>query len=345
MDIQDKMILSMIQGFSLSYFLYTSCELGIFETLLNEDQTLSELSERLYIRKDILLRLMNTLEAFGFVKIHDEKYSLQQLGKRLSEKNGKVMRELLLFSGRQCMPYWAKLYEAVHSGEAPYKLIEKQAYFDMQETNYQNYRTFNSMMSSNSEDLDLQPYFETEITPFRIKRIVDIGGGTGNILIKLLKFYKNSFGILLDLQFVETEAIRNLQNYNMENRVKFYSGNFFEPIDFSADIFVMSRILHDWSDEEAIQILKNVAQAMTENSRILIIEKIMPETPKRENTEMYMADLNMWVMCGGKERTLEEFKNLLQLSDLKVTRIIKLAGNESVLEVKKYIINYQEGMI
>lgn len=109
------------------------------------------------------------------------------------------------------------------------------------------------MMSSNSEDLDLQPYFETEITPFRIKKIVDIGGGTGNILIKLLKFYKNSFGILLDLQFVETEAIRNLQNYNMENRVKFYSGNFFEPIDFSADIFVMSRILHDWSDEEAIQ--------------------------------------------------------------------------------------------
>ena len=127
MDIQDKMLLSMIQGFSLSYFLYTSCELGIFETLLNEVQTLSELSERLYIRKDILLRLMNTLEAFGFVKIHDEKYSLQQLGKRLSEKNGKVMRELLLFSGRQCMPYWAKLYEAVHSGEAPYKLIEKQA--------------------------------------------------------------------------------------------------------------------------------------------------------------------------------------------------------------------------
>lgn len=62
MDIQDKMLLSMIQGFSLSYFLYTSCELGIFETLLNEDQTLSELSERLYIRKDLVMLIEKNLQ-------------------------------------------------------------------------------------------------------------------------------------------------------------------------------------------------------------------------------------------------------------------------------------------
>jgi hypothetical protein len=125
---------------------------------------------------------------------------------------------------------------------------------------------------------------------------------------------------------------------SVSTRCKIIAGDFFHSVPEASDAYVLKYVIHDWDDEQSVAILSNCRKAMPQASKILLIERIMPE--RMEVTPIHqriaMADMNMLAMPGGQERTEQEYRNLFAAAGLLLERIIPLPGSEiSVIEAKR----------
>ena len=241
------------------------------------------------------------------------------------------------------MPYWSKLCEAMKMKKIPYQLVEQQSYFQAQVQQNEKFEVFNNMMSKTSKRLQLEAYF-TEKRLVLHQKIIDVGGGSGEVIAKFLEFYRNAQGIVIDLQHVQQRqkkvgALRHQQSMYISGR------RLFQEVPKLGDLYILSRILHDWEDEAAITILRNIAQSMGENSTLTIIEKLLPEVIEGNASHLYMTDLNIWTMCGGKERTQAQFEALFHQSGLTIKALYSLKEDDYLIEVVKKDFEYQEGIL
>lgn len=125
------------------------------------------------------------------------------------------------------MPYWSKLCEAIKMNKIPYQLVEKQPYFQAQIQQNEKFEVFHNMMSKTSEQLQLDTYFAAKKDWHCIKTIIDIGGGSGEIIVKFLEYYRNAQGVVIDLQHVQQKAEEKLALYGFDSRCTFQAGDFF----------------------------------------------------------------------------------------------------------------------
>ena len=132
--------------------------------------------------------------------------------------------------------------------------------------------------------------------------VVDVGGGNGSLLVELLRREPELRGIVFDLpETVRGEAA-------LGERVEFVAGNFFESVP-EGDVFVLSTILHDWDDERAVAILRTIRRAAQPDSRLLILESVVP--PGNEPNGAKWLDLLMLALFAGKERSEAQWRELL----------------------------------
>jgi hypothetical protein len=167
-----------------------------------------------------------------------------------------------------------------------------------------------------------------------INTLMDIAGGHGAVLCEILTRYPEMKGILFDVENVVQEAKCLLCERKMEQRCVAIAGNFFEQIPPGADAYYMQHIIHDWDDEQALKILRNVRKAMqgyTER-KLIVVDCVLPE-----NSEPNMAkllDLEMMLMPGGRERTEREWRELFAKAGFQITRIVPTRSANSVIEAK-----------
>jgi hypothetical protein len=108
-------------------------------------------------------------------------------------------------------------------------------------------------------------------------------------------------------------------------------GNFFvDELPGEGDLYVLSRIIHDWNDEQALRILQNCWRAMSPLSKLVLIESIRQEQELVE--PVAKGDLLMLVITGGRERTYEEYQALLAQAGFQLTRVVPIEGHHSVIE-------------
>ena len=140
----------------------------------------------------------------------------------------------------------------------------------------------------------------------------------------------DSRGILFDLPHVVRDAPALLEARGLADRVTIESGSFFESVPEGGDAYLLSHIIHDWSEEQCLTILGNCRRAMRPGGRLLIIEMVLPagDTPHPGK----MLDLMMLVGPGGQERTEQEYAALLDKAGLRLTRVVPTASAVSVVE-------------
>jgi hypothetical protein len=160
--------------------------------------------------------------------------------------------------------------------------------------------------------------------------IVDVGGATGNLLTTILASYPGSRGILFELPHVVRDAPPLIQARGLTDRVAIEAGNFFESVPSGGDAYLLSHIIHDWSEEQCLAILGNCRRAMNPGGRLLIIEMVLPigDTPHPGK----MLDMMMLVGPGGQERTEQEYGTLLSKAGLRLTRVVPTESPVSVVE-------------
>jgi SAM-dependent methyltransferase len=132
--------------------------------------------------------------------------------------------------------------------------------------------------------------------------VVDVGGGNGSLLVTLLARRPSLRGIVFDLpETVRDEAA-------LGERIEFVEGSFFNRVP-EGDVYVLGTVLHDWDDESATRILRTIRSSAPEGSRLLILDAVLP--PGNEPNGTKWLDLLMLALLGGKERSEEQWRELL----------------------------------
>jgi len=162
------------------------------------------------------------------------------------------------------------------------------------------------------------------------RTLVDVGGGQGGLLAAILRANLQARGILFDLPHVVQQAQRQLEESGLSERCKTAAGSFFEHVPGGGDIYMLRKVLHDWTDEEALAILRQCRKAIPADARLLVLEMMVPAG--NEPAYAKLLDLLMLVHAGGRERTEHEYRDLLAAAGFAVKRIVPTRSALSVVE-------------
>src|SRR5439155_22127914 len=163
-----------------------------------------------------------------------------------------------------------------------------------------------------------------------ISSIVDIGGGHGNLLAKILQFNPDIRGTVFDTPSTIERAKQQLGNNACDRQCSYVIGDFFTSVPQGADAYLLCGVIHDWDDDRAVTLLRNCRKAMTMSSRVLLVDMVVPDAASVSFSKL--LDLNMLVMNGGRERTIAEFCALLNTAGYKLTRTLPTMAPQSVIE-------------
>jgi hypothetical protein len=226
----------------------------------------------------------------------------------------------------------AAIEELLHStitGEPAYAKANGKSFWNQLAVDAQLAQTFDIDMQEHVGSIGLNlahTYNWSEIS-----HVIDLGGGTGALLSHLLLEHRHLRGTLVEYADAATRAREILANSVVGSRLTVSEGSFFDPLPEGADVYVLSWILHDWPDQEAIQILKRCREAAGESGQVFIIERPLDPNNLRTSTE---DDLRMLVFVGGRERSLEEYSKLLASADLQMENTLRLRGRFQLMTAR-----------
>jgi hypothetical protein len=239
------------------------------------------------------------------------------------------MRNGAIFMGEEWhWKVWGDMMYSVQTGKPAWGDMHGAEVFDYFAVNPGHAEIFNNAMTDMS--VTTAPVI-VEAYDFKgINRLTDIAGGHGYLLAQILKANPHMNGILFDMPPVIAGAEALLAREGVSERVEKVSGDFFSAVPKGSDAYIMKHIIHDWDDERATRILKNINSAMTENGRVLIVEVVVPEGNEPHYSKL--LDLEMLTSPGGMERTEQEYRELLAAAGFRLTRIIPTMTPFSIIE-------------
>jgi SAM-dependent methyltransferase len=326
-------LMQMMSGYWVTQAIYSAARLDIPDLLKNGPLPAGEVASRLGANEDFLYRLMRTLGTLGILTEEDNKvFRLSAMGQLLCEDTPNSMKHMALMLGGEHYEAWGKLSDGVLSGKAPFEIVYGCQCFEYFEKNPQAGEIFNRAMTSLADNKISAVASAYNFSQFKL--LVDVGGGHGRLLAGILKHNPNLSGIVFDLPHVVQGATAHFQEAGVADRARTEGGDFFTSVPADGDAYILSHIIHDWSDELARKILKNIHQAMRPNGKLLLAETVI--TSGQQGLIGTLMDLNMLVMTpGGRERTEEEYRQLLASAGFRLQRVIPATSTSSLIEAEK----------
>lgn len=279
-------------------------------------------------------RFLDACAAIGLLRrLPSGDFALTEVGEALrSNTPGSLQAFAASVMGGAHYRAWEKLADTVRTGSCAFEDVfgeDVWSYFTT--TNVNEGQLFNRAMAGSSEMIMKSVLDHYEFPPDAV--FVDVGGGTAAMLTAILERCPNARGTVFDLPSAAEAARETIARRGMSGRCDFVEGDFFQSVPAGGDFYTMKWILHDWPDPKASAILRTLHNAMGQDAKLLLIETVVAE----DDDAMFgrMMDLNMMVMCGGKERTQAQWQQLLDESGFKLTRIIPMPGPASLIEAVK----------
>lgn len=277
-----------------------------------------------------LHRAMRMLSSAGvFAEVAPGTYANTPVSDLLRTEHPASMRDMavMITSDSHWLP-WGKLEEVLRTGESGPRHafgVDVFTWFQAEENRGQ-WEIFNAAMTSFSSST--APLVAASYDFTRFRKIIDVGGGHGLLLKTVLLTAPNASGVLYDLPGVVEGA--NGLPANIERA----GGDFFQSVPAGGDCYLLKHIIHDWSDDQCVQILRNIAGAMQPDGRVIVVDAVMPEST--EPHPVKFMDVNMLAMTeGGCERTEQEFANLFQRGGLKLVKVHHTPSPVCLIEAVK----------
>lgn len=337
-------VMKMVNGYWVSQCISVIAELGIPDLIPKEEErsvvSHQILAQQSNTKPEYLLRVLRSLASVGFFTQDEQnRFGLTPLSECLRSDAPKSVRAMAIMAGKpfRYQP-WGCLKDVLRTGESGMKLALGQEMYDYFEDHREDYRLFEQAMESSSKQIHaaiLYAYnFAQELGKEDFK-ILDIGGGRGAMMADILQRFPKAHGELLDREFVTQEAEKYLNSVlpaGSVNQWSVTSGDFLDCIPSGADAYLLKNVIHDWSEEDSVTLLKNVAAAIRKagHGRLLIIEHVIEEGDAFSFGKW--LDVNMMVVTKGKDRTRHEYEELIARAGLKVQRVIKTLAPRSIIE-------------
>jgi hypothetical protein len=309
---------------------YMIAKLGIPDLLHNTTLKSEELAKKTGSHPRSLYRLLRAASNAGILsESQDHSFSLTSLGDVLRSDAPGSMRGFVIFEGEPFyLRTWEDLPYSIRTGKPSFEKVHGVSHFEYFRRNPEMEAIFDQCMTdwSHNDALAVTKAFDFS----RCRTIVDIGGGHGILLTNILKVNPHVRGVLFEQHQVIEGAQSRLKREGLLPRCELVSDDFFTSVPSGADAYIMKSILHDWSDDQSLAILRTCRRAMGDKGRLLIIETIVP--PPGEPHYAKYQEVEMLVLLGGQERTVEEYENLLAKAEFKLSRVVTTEALHSIIE-------------
>lgn len=314
----------------VSHIIYVAAKLGLADHLAKAPKSADALAGSTGTHAPSLYRLMRTLASLGILTEDGaRRFALTPLGDALKTgAPGSARATILTLASDWWIRGFGQLLYSVQTGKPGFEKHLGMPIFDWLAKNPNEASMFSETMVGFH---GAEPPAVAAAYDFSgMKTIVDVGGATGNLLTTILRRYPGSRGVLYDLPHVVRDAPALIQEGGLADRVTIEAGSFFESVPGGADAYLLSHIIHDWSEEQCLPILGHCRRAMNPASRLLIIEMVLP--PGNTPHPGKLLDMMMLVGPGGRERTEKEYGTLLEKAGLRLTRVVPTESAVSVVE-------------
>ena len=307
-------VLDLLYGRWRSQTLYAGVKLGIFELIEREPILTAEVARKLNLDPALSYRLLRALGSLGLLDENRERcFAVTEAGELLRSDHPQSLRDtILLREGPEHTAVWKHLTVIIREGTQDGFVREfGRTAFDHAMHDPAYAEAFDAGMSSHSR---LQTTWVLEALRdydfASVAHLCDIGGGQGHLLCHLLVEYPHLVGTVLERPSVlEHAQALWAERLNVANRCRYVAGDMFVDVP-PADAYIMKMILHDWNDEECVQILRNANHRAPPAGRIFIVEHVISEIDKTQFAMLF--DIHMMCWGTGRERTAQEYASLLQ---------------------------------
>ncbi|HKS30725.1 MAG TPA: methyltransferase [Pyrinomonadaceae bacterium] len=322
----------MIYGFMLSQAVYVAAQLGLPDILKDGPRSSEQLACATGTDAASLYRVLRALAAVGvFEETEPNQFSLTPMGETLRSDAQGSLRPLAVCMGGQCnWQAWGDILHSVKTGESAFEHVFGTGFFQHLERHPDNAKMFLESMNCCAS-----LYNEAIVSGYdfsRFGKIVGIGGGQGKLITAILKANPETRGIFFDTPNQTPVAERLFEQQGVADRCETITGDFLEAVPEGGDAYLLKHIIHDWDDPRAVEILKNCRRSMKPEARLLLIEEIIAEDS--EFAPAKVLDIQQLLMPGGRERTAEEYKKLLEAAGFELTNIIQTPSSLSIIESK-----------
>lgn len=323
-------LLDVIHGYWLAQVVHVTAKLNIADLITAGSKTADELAEATATNPDALYRLLRTGAGYGLLEeVERGTFALTPIGETLRSDVPGSIRDyaIAVVAPGHWLPF-GRLDKAIETGQPTFNDTFGMDLWEYYAQNEEEGTHFAGAMSDLSAIAAQEVPASYDVSAF--KKIVDVGGSHGMLLMGLLNNAPEAEGVLLDLPNVIEGAKGTIDGSSFSNRIQLIGGDFFQEIPSGGDLYVLKQILHDWPDEQAATILKNIHRAAAPQSKLIIVEHLIPGKP--EPSYVFLVDLLMLILFGARERRQDEFEVLLSGSGYKLERVMPTTGLFSVIE-------------
>ena len=326
-DLQAFVHLTEIADYFVAFTIRAVAELGIADELQRGARSVEELAERTETHAPSLYRALRALACKGvFTEVAPRRFALTPLADLLRSDHPLSLRDAYRLMPAD-VAAWTHFDHSLRTGQPAFDHVFGAPFFDFLTTHPDEGATFNGGMAAFSELENPHIAAAYDFPPGA--RVVDVGGGRGGFIAEVLRAHPSVRGVLYDLPEVVRDAAY-LRAGAVAGRCDILAGSFFENVPNGADVYVVKRILHDWSDETCVRILANIRRAMPAGSRVLAIDAVL--APRGTSDMNKVSDLVMMVVCPGRERTEQEFDDLFAAAGIRLTRVVLTPSSLSIVE-------------
>ena len=218
---------------------------------------------------------------------------------------------------------WAAIAEGLRARRTPFEMANGRELFDLLEVDTDAARFFTTVLAEHRVGRNAAVVEAYDFT--RARCVVDVGGGHGALLGRILAANPDARGVLFDMAQVIEHS-----DPELPPQCRRVAGDFFAEVPPGGDVYIVSNILHDWDDARSARILSACRRAMEPGAHLLVVEAVLPE--QNPPFDMTLIDLEMMVLTGGRERTEAEFAALLEQTGFRHVRTLPTTTLWSIVE-------------
>ena len=292
-------LVEMATAHFVSHIVYVAAKLSLADYLAEGPKSADELAGPTGTHAPSLYRLMRALANLGILtEGATHRFALTPLGDALKTgAPGSARAAILTFASDWWVHGFGHLLYSVETGKSGFEKSLGTPIFDWLSNNPEEASLFNeTMVGVNGAQA---PAVAAAYDFSGLTTIVDVGGGTGHLVTTILANYPELRGSLFDLPNVVRDAPALIQSRGMAERVTIEAGSFFDRVPSGGDAYLLSHVIHDWSEEQCLAILSNCRRAMNPGGRVLIIETVLPDDDTPHPGKIF--DIVMLVAPGGQE--------------------------------------------
>lgn len=324
-----EILLGTVVGFWIQRSVWLAAHLKIADALAGGPLGADALAKKVGADAGSLDRVMKLLVSTGvFSSDAGGKYALAPVSELLRSDNPVSLRAFIdSVIGGEHYEGWGKFAEGVRTGKTAFDIAHGMNWVEYFKHNPEAGERFGKAMTSTTMMAEAQVLAAHDFGAFKLG--IDVGGSHGSLIGRLLEKNRDARGVVFDLPATVEDGRKIWSNSPYADRLKAIGGDFFKEVP-RGDLYLLKYILHDWTDEQALAILKTIRRAIEPDGRVAIIEGLMPATPTP--SPVFGMDVNMLVMTGGRERTAAEYQAMLKQAGFTPGRVTEAGELLGVVE-------------